>query len=549
MVRGARARSVPGVVKGVGADGALGRPADATDRTRPSLAGKAGVLQVFDRARVPLALTRGRWELHIGIVIVGTSGGSGVDSGVIGVGVGRTAGVGNEAAMEEGDLVPRKGVAKRVGDAVGAGAVAGPSATTRGWPKRSSLCEVCDARRQRGAAAPPPPGLFSRSTMDANAAKILICSWLIFFVLYANVALIAPFFPASNIGKMIGSSAIGIVFAAYPLATALCIPLPPIAIGKIGTRATIVVGLLLCSLTSLMAAYVPDTLGPDVTPHTYTVVLFSLRFATGVGAALSGAGCFTAISTGGFGDKLGLVMSTVELVIGGSAAGGSIAGGTLYKAGVASGFGGWELPFVASAAAVAALVPLTLLLIPDAEEEEDEVSGEGSDQPLWTMQRIASLCSLFIGAGLMECLLPILGPHTAPPPLSLDEAGVGVLFALFSFSYMLVALPCGMLADTIGVGPSTGRNLKSMLLVGWIIMTCAMGVLAQAGVFASLDGLTSMRASLLMQGVGSGLIIVPSLPELQYSIPESDEASKAVLCSVWNGMYAAAPPPSHPHHH
>eukprot|EP00966_Prymnesium_polylepis_P166521 3849446-Prymnesium_polylepis.1 len=55
-------------------------------------------------------------------------------------------------------------------------------------------------------------------------------------------------------------------------------------------------------------------------------------------------------------------MSSVELIIGVGAAGGTAAGGLLNEVGGRSALGGWRLPFVVSAFATLALTPFVCAL-------------------------------------------------------------------------------------------------------------------------------------------------------------------------------------------
>ena len=155
----------------------------------------------------------------------------------------------------------------------------------------------------------------------------------------------------------------------------------------------------------------------------------------------------------------------------------------------------------------------------------------GQRQKLWSAQRIVSLVSLFVGAMVMESLYPILGPHTATPPENLDEAGVGVMFSIYSLAYMAASLPCGMVADKLARGPRTGLKLKSMISCGWLLMVFAFHLtLGRVGPFAAVGSLPSIRVSLIVQGIASALIIMPSLPELQYALEDGDEAVASVVC-------------------
>ena len=53
-----------------------------------------------------------------------------------------------------------------------------------------------------------------------EGGRLLAACWGVFLTQYANVAMLAAFFPDSVVGRKIGSAMVGATFAAYPLATA-----------------------------------------------------------------------------------------------------------------------------------------------------------------------------------------------------------------------------------------------------------------------------------------------------------------------------------------
>ena len=122
---------------------------------------------------------------------------------------------------------------------------------------------------------------------------------------------------------------VGFVFSAYPIGTVLSVPLPPLVMQRYGTRATTVLGLLLSACSLLLFGFAPKAL-PDATPAVLTAVFLASRLLGGVGAALAEASAFTLVVNSGFGSRLGAIMSTVEVVVGLAAAGGTFAGCLLY---------------------------------------------------------------------------------------------------------------------------------------------------------------------------------------------------------------------------
>ena len=73
-------------------------------------------------------------------------------------------------------------------------------------------------------AAAPTPRLLS---------PLLCCAWLVYGTLYASVLMIASFFPTSPSAASLSPVTVGAIFAAFPLATFLATPLPPLVLGRL----------------------------------------------------------------------------------------------------------------------------------------------------------------------------------------------------------------------------------------------------------------------------------------------------------------------------
>ena len=270
---------------------------------------------------------------------------------------------------------------------------------------------------------------------------LLVACWGVFFTQYANVAMLGAFFPTSPFGLKIGSSMVGLTFAAYPLATFVATPLPPLCITRLGSRLTVVVGLAIAAVGLLLFGLVPPALGTQCSAAVLSVTLISCRAFSGLGAALAEAGCFTALSIGGFGKRLGIVMSSVEVVIGIGVSGGSAVGGVLYEVGEHTPLGSWRLPFVIAAVMTFAVM-LPACVLPgkaNSKERLTEATREGeveadpnlstdvSAQPLFTARRIMALASLLFGSAMVEASEPILQPYAAALPLSLSNSRIGLV--------------------------------------------------------------------------------------------------------------------------
>jgi MFS family permease len=291
--------------------------------------------------------------------------------------------------------------------------------------------------------------------------------WLIFFINYASSVMLAAFLPNSDYGMAIGQLTVGAVFAAYPLATALAIPIPPWCVARFGIRFTVGLGLLLSSAGSLLCGLMPFTLGSFAdSPYWVATILIVWRSLSGLGAALAEAACFTALSVSDFGGRMGIVMSSCEVVIGVGSAVGTAMGGLLYEAGASTVFTPWGLPFLPCAVGPLALLACLPALPPKATPAErlsdaadaldvlpPSLSAAGSAAPpmprrqrsalvrVCSPNRALGFFSVFCGSAMVEALAPIVQPYALRPPLRMSNATVGYMFSFYNVCYMGVALP------------------------------------------------------------------------------------------------------------
>ena len=101
---------------------------------------------------------------------------------------------------------------------------------------------------------------------------------------------------------------------------------------------------------------------------------------------------------------------------------------------------------------------------------------------------------------------------------------------------MVVALPFGAITDRLVEAPRAACRVRVMVLAGWLGLAVGYTVL---GPLAHLAPAATFIAAMALQGVASAAIVIPSLPELPLGLTDTDEDTKAALCSIWNGMYSA----------
>ena len=266
------------------------------------------------------------------------------------------------------------------------------------------------------------------SSPPAVRVYVTCLSTFIVSFMVGGASLLAPFFAGSPAGIAVGPTAVGFTFAAFPLATAIATPLPPLALQRFGARTTVGSGLCLLSLSSLAFGLLPMASIFQLESSSATMVpvlaagLIAARVVGGVGAALCEAGCLTTISSMGWGDHLGKAYAGVELATGSGATFGAALGGWAYQEG--SALLGAALPSRAQLSMdalafltpllAAALLPLCLLppvlcVLPAAPGSSDEEAAPLREH--LTLPRIAVALSLLFAGAACEGLNPILEPR------------------------------------------------------------------------------------------------------------------------------------------
>ena len=283
--------------------------------------------------------------------------------------------------------------------------------------------------------------LLSRAPQARQRLRTLFCCVSVFLAQYCQASpMIAPFLAASRPGLLIGADAVGVVFAAYPMATALATPLPDMFVARIGVRATVLIGLCATSFGSLLFGLI-GTLLEGQSAVLVGAGLVLARTLGGIGAALAEAGCLTAISVDGWGDDLGKALSVVEVTTGVGAALGAALGGYLYYLGQYTWVGSFMLPMLVGCTLPLSVCPCVLLILssvtdangdaaaagtrtePSAPSTTPEGAGVMDGSAASSRSLIGLTCtavSLAISATVFEGLNPLLEPHFVGAPFSLS---------------------------------------------------------------------------------------------------------------------------------
>lgn len=153
---------------------------------------------------------------------------------------------------------------------------------------------------------------------------------------------------------------------------------------------------------------------------------------------------------------------------------------------------------------------------------------EGPAPSPWRHVGILVSAQLMLNLGISQ-IVPVL-PYYATEAGGLSAAGLGTVLAMPSASRLLVNMPLGRLADTIGRKP---------LMVGGTVLT-AVGILGTG--FAMPHGLLALIPFRLLVGIGSASSMVGSgamVADLSDQAPEHRArimgVQQAVISSAWAG--------------
>ena len=398
---------------------------------------------------------------------------------------------------------------------------------------------------QPTTAADPSPRQ-RRRMLRQFAVCVLVA---VFLYAQGGASILAPYFAGSSPGIIVGPHITGLIFAAYPTATALATPLPARTMRAWGTRTTVALGLMLTMLGNLGFGWLPRVSSDRAT---LAVGLALCRAMSGVGGQLAEAGALTTVAVQGWGHNLGKALSGMEVAGGMGSALGAALGGTLYEAGASLPFddGQFMAPMIATVAmgllilpVVLAVLPSNLIGTPGAGRSATPFKRQTIRQAL-TFRRIVTIVSLLLCAMTFEGLNPIFEPHLHAPPFQLRESYIGCILSGTSLVYTLVALPTGYVTSRVlKEGKMAGRRLRSIMLCGWMSFALAALLLLVKPKYGfdphfPLPPLTRLILAAPLLGIGCALCVVPSLPDLERGIAPGNDSGRARLCALWTGTYA-----------
>lgn len=311
--------------------------------------------------------------------------------------------------------------------------------------------------------------------MDAAVRRLLLLASAMIFIDVAFFAAIAPLLPEYVDQLGLSKAEAGILSAAYAAGTLLgSLPAGFVA-SRMGPRKTVIHGLLLLGLASLVFGFADQIL-----------LLDAARFIQGIAGALIWSGALTWLITTAPEEKRGSIIGTAL----GTAVAGALLGPAL---GAIAGSIGTE-PVFSSVLVITVLLAIAASRLPETRAPETQTLGEVMatlvSRPVLEAAAFVAVPSVMFGA--IEVLVP----------LRIDSFGGshGVIAAGFIAGAALEAV----LAPMAGrISDRVGRRLPYVSGLA----VCAVAMVA----IATVTTLAGVLAGLIVTSLGAGLCFAPAL--------------------------------------
>ena len=322
------------------------------------------------------------------------------------------------------------------------------------------------------------------------------------FIDVAFFAAIAPLLPEYVDHLGLSKAEAGILSAAYAAGTLLgSLPAGYVA-SRMGPRKTVIHGLLLLGLASLVFGFADEIL-----------LLDAARFIQGIAGALIWSGALTWLITTAPEERRGSIIGTAL----GTAVAGALLGPAL---GAIAGSIGTE-PVFSSVLVITVVLAIAASRLPETRAPETQTLGEVMatlvSRPVLEAAAFVAVPSVMFGA--IEVLVP----------LRIDDLGGG--HGLIAGGFIAGAALEAMLAPVAGrMSDRIGRRLP--YVIGLSVCAAAMAGVALAG---TLGG---VLAALIVTSLGAGLCFAPALTLIS-DVAESSSLHQGFAAGLSNMAWAS----------
>ena len=337
--------------------------------------------------------------------------------------------------------------------------------------------------------------------LDIRQHKILVVVTFALFMDYLIYGLIVPLAPYSPAGTM-SEDRLGLLFGSYALGVLVATPLFGYLGDRIGYRKPMVAGALLSVIAIALFWLAPNFL-----------LLVLARVFQGAAAAATWTIGLSLIAEH-------YVLNRVRMMgyaLVGSTAGsivGPVMGGALYQ------FGGYGLPFAATAVLVVVDLAMRAFLLP---EEQSGSQGRPDLRSLLLdksvlVPAVAIALSAF-GWGVIEPLLPAsleLGGASA--------AEIGLLFTIATIVYGLCAPAVGWASER--------------LPIRWVIIGGIVGMALSLLLLGALSGAVQVGIGMCLLSAAFAFTLNPTSAELGNAVDRRGLSCYAAVYAVYNIAYS-----------
>lgn len=375
-------------------------------------------------------------------------------------------------------------------------------------------------------------------------APTLAAFFLFVFSSGTFMSVLTPFLPLELAKCGCGSVLVGAIFAAYPLANFVAVPLSTRLCKTLGRSKAFITGSMIEALFGIFFGYAHLFVPLAAQKWTY----LGIRFTQGLGSSIA----YTALMawvTDRFRSRLASVLGFQEAVGGVGYMMGPPIGGFLH------GIAGMALPLLVCSLLVLASIPSLFWSIlvmkepavsdDDDEEEEDTRSNNNSvsenDLTVASLVNVSTVNSSFvtfvaaIGFGFIS---PVAAPHFRHVLSEDISAGsIGLLLAIPAFLYAIFSPLSGILAESYGCKQTMFFGMV-LLLVTYLLFGPFPYLTELFGLASYTKGMwTDQVLSLVLLGIGAAFAFVPSLPDMQKSVEEMGPEATNAIAGYFNGVY------------
>ncbi len=317
--------------------------------------------------------------------------------------------------------------------------------------------------------------------------------------------LIVPILPGYAVSLGASQSAIGLLFGSYALALFIATPLMGLLSDRFGRRRPMLWGLLVLAASTLLFGFSQSFL-----------LLVVARVLQGVAAAATWTAGLALLADLFSPEERGKVLG---LALSGQAAGtllGPAIGGWLFE------LGGYQLPFIFATALALIDGVLRILLLAEPPQRLTE-----KKLPIGRLLRFRPLLIIsgviLLGAAIPSVLEPTL-PLFLQDQLHIKPGIIGTLFAIPTLSFGLSTPIIGGLSSRFG-------RFKTMI-VGLFVSGICLPLITM------VHSCSGEIAVLALLGVGLGLLLAPSMPELADIADKITAGNYGLIFAIYNTVYS-----------